>query len=167
MRLSTSSAALASAALLPVTALAQMTTSQCSSVHVFLAKGNNEPYPGRMGKLIAAVCAGIEGCDYEDVQWQNMLEDEYCGAVMQGVTNGMAQIQAYNKRCPDTKLVLSGYSQGGQVIGDILGGGGGVFFQDCVQKPNAPLPRSSPAGKMSTSLSIDFRCSPPPHPISY
>lgn len=149
MRFSPSSAVLASAALLPTATVAQQTTSECSSVHIFLAKGNNEPYPGRQGALIPAICTGLEGCNYEDVQWQNMLEDNYCGSVEQGAANGAAQIKAYNKKCPDTKLVLSGYSQGGQVIGDILGGGGGVFFQDCVQKPNPALERSSPAGKMS------------------
>lgn len=80
-----------------------------------------------------------------------MLEDDYCGAVEQGATNGAAQIKAYNKKCPDTKLVVSGYSQGAQVVGDILGGGGGVFFENCVQKPNPALERSSDAGKMSMS----------------
>jgi predicted esterase len=149
MKLPRSSAVLTSAALLPGAALAQQTTNECSSVHIFLAKGNNEPYPGRQGALIPAICAGVEGCDYEDVQWQNMLEDEYCGAVEEGAANGAAQIKAYNKKCPDTKLVLSGYSQGGHVMGDILGGGGGVFFQDCVQQSSPALERSSDAGQMS------------------
>jgi acetylxylan esterase len=150
MKFATSQAVLAIAALLPSAVVSQQTTSECSSVHIFLAKGNNEPYPGRQGKLVTAICSGLDDCDYEDVQWQNMLENEYCGAVEEGAANGAAQIKAYNKKCPDTKLVLSGYSQGGQTIGDILGGGGGTFFEGCVQKSNPAFDRSSDAGKKST-----------------
>ncbi|KAH8168608.1 cutinase domain-containing protein [Sarocladium implicatum] len=154
MKISTSRAVLATAALLPSSIVAQQTTTECSSVHIFLAKGNNEPYPGRQGQLVTAICSGLDDCDYEDVQWQNMLEDEYCGAVEEGAVNGAAQIKAYNKRCPDTKLVLSGYSQGAQTIGDILGGGGGTFFQGCQQKSNPPLEGSSDAGKMIVAAMV-------------
>lgn len=123
----------------------------CKDVHVFLARGNNEPYPGRQGKLVGAICSGLASCDYEDVQFYNPLESPYCQSVEEGAANGIKQINAYNKRCPDAKLVLSGYSQGGHVAGDILGGGGGVFFEDCVQKPNAALGADTPAAKKSES----------------
>ncbi|KLO98626.1 acetylxylan esterase precursor [Fusarium fujikuroi] len=93
----------------------------CKDVHIFLAKGNNEPYPGRQGKLAGAICSGLKSCDYEDIQFQNALEDPFCDSVTEGVKNGIKQITAYNKKCPDSKLVVSGYSQGGQVVGDILG----------------------------------------------
>lgn len=33
----------------------------------------------------------------------------------------------YGEDCPDSKLILTGYSQGAHVIGDMLGGGGGTF----------------------------------------
>ncbi|PGH04991.1 hypothetical protein AJ80_08418 [Polytolypa hystricis UAMH7299] len=42
-----------------------------------------------------------------------------------GVEDRMDRISAYVEKCPDSKIVLMGYSQGAQVIGDILGGGGG------------------------------------------
>jgi predicted esterase len=34
----------------------------------------------------------------------------------------------YAERCPNSKLILAGYSQGGQIATDILGGAGGVLF---------------------------------------
>ncbi|KEY66014.1 hypothetical protein S7711_06922 [Stachybotrys chartarum IBT 7711] len=106
----------------------------CDDVHVFLARGNNEPYPGRQGVLAQAICTGLESCGYEDIAFYNPLPAPYCQSVTEGQANGMRQITEYNERCPDSRLVVSGYSQGGHVVGDILGGGGGVFFQDCVQE---------------------------------
>ncbi|KAH7317950.1 putative Acetylxylan esterase 2 [Rhexocercosporidium sp. MPI-PUGE-AT-0058] len=121
--------------------------SACSATHIFLAKGNNEPYPGRQGKLVNAICSGLASCDYEDILFYNPVEAPYCGSVNEGVANGIAQITAYNARCPDTKLVVSGYSQGAQIVSDILGGGGGVFFQNCVQTTSAGIDVNSPAGR--------------------
>lgn len=123
--------------------------SACSATHIFIAKGNNEPYPGRQGVLVNAICSGLENCDYEDILFYNPVEAPYCGSVNQGVEDGIAQITAYNARCPDTKLVVSGYSQGAQIVGDILGGGGGVFFQGCIQNDNAGIDVNSAAGKKS------------------
>jgi acetylxylan esterase len=121
----------------------------CKDVHVFLARGNNEPYPGRQGSLVGAICGGLESCDYEDIQFYNPLEAPYCESLNEGARNGNAQITAYNERCPDTKLVVSGYSQGAHVVGDVLGGGGGVFFQECVQNENAGLDPDTAPGNMS------------------
>ncbi|KAK8050102.1 hypothetical protein PG994_011832 [Apiospora phragmitis] len=144
-------AGVASAASLPLAAR-QQTTTTCAETHIFLGKGNNEPYPGRQGKLVTAICNGLSSCDYEDIQMQNMLEDEYCGAVQEGSTNGVNQIVAYNKRCPTSKLVVSGYSQGAQVVGDIFGGGGGTFFNGCVEQPTPNLDINSPAGKQIAAI---------------
>lgn len=124
--------------------------TNCKDVHIFLAKGNNEPYPGRQGKLATAICAGLSSCDYEDIKFYNPLESVYCDSVFEGAANGISQITAYNKACPDSKLIVSGYSQGGHIVGDILGGGGGVFFQDCVQNSNEGLDADSAPGNMST-----------------
>ncbi|KAK7927328.1 hypothetical protein PG985_004326 [Apiospora marii] len=146
-----SASAVAQAAVAPTPADLQARqstgTGKCTDVHVFLAKGNNEPYPGRQGELVNAICKGYDSCDYEDVVMQNMLPDPYCDSVHEGGANTVTQIIAYNKKCPDSKLVLSGYSQGAHVVGDALSGGGGVFFEGCVEKPVIPLDPKSDAGK--------------------
>jgi len=127
----------------------------CTTTHIFLAKGNNEPYPGRQGVLVDAICNGLTSCDYEDILFYNPVESSYCDSVSEAAVNGIAQITAYNKRCPDSNLVMSGYSQGAQVVGDILGGGGGVFFQGCVQKVNAGLdPDVAPGNKSMPRLTL-------------
>ncbi|KAK1997822.1 cutinase [Colletotrichum falcatum] len=127
--------------------------AECRDVHVFIARGNNEPYPGRQGKLVTAICDGLDSCDYEDIQYYNPLPAPYCQSIEEGAANGNAQITAYNKRCPDAALVVSGYSQGAHVVGDVLGGGGGTFFQGCQQKPNAGLDATkAPGNKIAAVL---------------
>ncbi|KAL8299031.1 hypothetical protein RB597_007594 [Gaeumannomyces tritici] len=140
------------ASALPELAPRQMVTNSCADVHIFLGKGNNEPYPGRQGKLVSAICSGLSSCDYEDIQMQNMLEDEFCGAVTQGITNGHAQIVAYNKRCPNSKIVVSGFSQGAQVVGDIFSGAGNTGFNGCVIPFIPALDITSNAGRQVAAI---------------
>ncbi|EXJ87852.1 hypothetical protein A1O1_04779 [Capronia coronata CBS 617.96] len=121
----------------------------CKDVHIFLAKGNNEPYPGRQGKLAGAICYGLDSCDYEDIQYYNPVDSPYCDSVTQGVQDGVSQITAYASRCPNSKLVVSGYSQGAHVVGDVLGGGGGYFFNECTEPSVGGLdPTTSPGDKI-------------------
>ncbi|KAI1856692.1 uncharacterized protein JN550_013710 [Neoarthrinium moseri] len=126
----------------------QMTTTTCADVHMFLARGNSEPYPGRQKVLVAEVCDRVANCDYEDIVMNNYLDSPYCAATYEGATKGYDAIVAYNKRCPDAKLVLTGYSQGGHVISDILGGGHGTFFNECYEDQTPQLDRYSAAGQM-------------------
>jgi len=149
MRVSAPTVALAIAQTSAAASLPQLEARQsaCSDVHIFLAKGNNEPYPGRQGKLVNAICNGLENCDYEDILFYNPVESPYCQSIDEGVANGIAQLNSYSARCPDTKLVVSGYSQGAQVVGDIIGGGSGTFFQDCMTVPSPNLDVNSELGK--------------------
>ena len=125
--------------------------SVCTDTHIFLARGWNEPYPGRQGtfveQIITALSYASTSSDYEDILYYSTFEAVYCSSIFEGVANGIAQIIAYNKRCPDSKLVVSGYSQGAYIVGDIFGGGGGTFG-DCVQGNNEGLDVESDAGKM-------------------
>ncbi|KAI2465965.1 carbohydrate esterase family 5 protein [Annulohypoxylon bovei var. microspora] len=146
--------ALLSASIFLTLVTAQETGSgTCTDVHIFLSRGNNEPYPGRQSKLVTAICSGLSSCDYEDIAFDNALEVNYCTAVEAGRKAGVSQITAYNKKCPDAQLVVSGYSQGAHVVGDILGGGGGTFFQDCTTPSAAGLdPDSAPGNKITAAL---------------
>jgi hypothetical protein len=46
---------------------------------------------------------------------------------------------AYAQKCPKSKLILAGYSSGGQGATDILAGGGGELFNGCIQPDTPPL----------------------------
>ncbi|KAI0151070.1 Alpha/Beta hydrolase protein [Pestalotiopsis sp. NC0098] len=122
----------------------------CQSVHIFIARGSDEPYPGRQGALATAICDGISSCGYEDIQYPATFDD-YCTSSQTGVTNGKSAITAYAARCPSTKIVLTGYSQGAQVIGDILGGGGGNLGT-CTQPTSTGLSSTtSPGNKIAAA----------------
>ncbi|KAG4410660.1 hypothetical protein IFR04_016205 [Cadophora malorum] len=149
---------------LPLASASQMTsllssreqgTSTCTDTHIFLARGWNEDYPGRqtvlMGAFSTALYSSPTSSDYEDIIYESSFEANYCDSISEGVANGQAQMIAYNKRCPKSKLVVSGYSQGAYVVGDMFAGGGGTFG-DCVQKSNEPFDIDSDAGKMVTAI---------------
>ncbi|KZV92048.1 family 5 carbohydrate esterase [Exidia glandulosa HHB12029] len=48
----------------------------------------------------------------------------YANSVIQGVNAVVNQVNSFNSRCPQTLLVLVGYSQGGQIFDDAYCGGG-------------------------------------------
>lgn len=121
----------------------------CHDVHFFLARGNNEPYPGRQGDLVAATCSGLSSCGYEDLIYSALYTDLSCQSTYDGAVAGLTQIPAYVEACPDSKIILAGYSQGAQIMTDILGGGGGVSFNGCVQPETPALSRSTSPGSKS------------------
>merc|ERR1711939_691400 len=140
--------ALSSSLLFAAPALTQSTgTGSCTDVHVFLAKGWNSRYENqRQTQLVDAICNDLGSdvsCDYEDIILNNLEGTEYCPAVEEGDANGKQQITAYAQKCPESKLVLSGYSQGANVVGDIIAGGGGNYEGACAS--SAPLDPSSDA----------------------
>lgn len=120
----------------------------CDDVHFFLARGNNEAYPGRQGALVEATCNGLASCGYEDLYYSALYTDLSCQTTYDGAVAGHVQMTAYAQKCPNSKLILAGYSQGGQIAGDILGGGSGISFNGCEQ-PSTPAmdPDTSPGNK--------------------
>ncbi|KAH8666568.1 Alpha/Beta hydrolase protein [Xylariales sp. PMI_506] len=122
--------------------------SDCADVHIFLARGNNEPYPGRQAMLVEAVCDGLDSCDYESLVYSALYTDLYCQTVYDGTIAGHTQMAAYASRCPDSKLVLGGYSQGAQIVTDILGGAGGTLYNGCIQPSIPAMSRDTAPGNM-------------------
>jgi acetylxylan esterase len=101
---------------------------------------------------VSAVCSGLESCDYEDIRYYNPEGYPYCTGVDEGTANGLSQIIAYNQRCPDSKLVISGFSQGAHIVGDIFGGGGGSFFGGCTTYATPNLPFNTPTGQAIAAI---------------
>ncbi|KAI8931545.1 hypothetical protein NX059_011200 [Plenodomus lindquistii] len=119
-------------------------SSECTTFHIFLTRGSDEPYPGRLGNLTREICAGIgdKDCGFENVEFPAKSTawgvDEWCKSASTGVANGQKQMKVYSEKCPDSKLMLLGFSQGGAVAQDILGGGGGNVFA-CKQDSSPAL----------------------------
>jgi len=92
----------------------------CTDLHIFLGRGWNEAYPGRQQILYDATCNGLASCDYEDIRY----DATNTGSVESGRASGISQLQAYTQRCPNSRIALSGYSQGANVIADMLADSG-------------------------------------------
>ncbi|KEF57048.1 uncharacterized protein A1O9_07238 [Exophiala aquamarina CBS 119918] len=132
----------------------------CDDVRIFSARGSDEPYPGRGGAMLGVMCSLFESngvsCDYEDVVYPANISYSgiFCQSANMGAFAGQSQMTEYVQRCPDSKIVLAGYSQGGGVVGDILGGGGGFLF-GCNQPFNPPLYRNTTPGS-SVAAAVTF-----------
>ncbi|KAB8212868.1 cutinase [Aspergillus novoparasiticus] len=99
-----------------------------SPIHLFIARGTTEPPgDGMMHSLAQRIIAdlGSERADREAIDYPATGLGEYT-AYMDSVRKGSEaialQVTNYASRCPTSKLVLLGYSQCAQIIGDALCG---------------------------------------------
>jgi acetylxylan esterase len=75
-------------------------------------------------------------CDYEDIAYDAYSTD-YCPSVAAGELLALQQINAYYAKCPESAIVLSGYSEGATVLGNVLAGDSGDAF--CPTRGHAGL----------------------------
>ncbi|KAH7070088.1 Alpha/Beta hydrolase protein [Paraphoma chrysanthemicola] len=126
-------------------------SSDCKAYHIFISRGSDEPYPGRQGNITREICStlGSKDCGFENIEYPAKStawgKDEWCKSAAKGAANGQSQMKAYAQKCPNSKLILLGFSQGGAVAQDILGGGGGQVFE-CEQASNPALDASTAPG---------------------
>ena len=95
---------------------------------------------------MTATCDGLSSCGYEDLIYSALYTDLSCQTDYDGTIAGHKQLTAYVESCPDSKLILAGYSQGAQIVTDILGGGGGTSFNGCVQPTTPALDSTTSPG---------------------
>ncbi|CAL5871405.1 uncharacterized protein PFLUO_LOCUS5655 [Penicillium psychrofluorescens] len=103
----------------------------CPNIHVFGARETTvspgygssitvvddvlNAYPGSTSEAISyPACGGQASCG--DVS--------YSSSVAQGIAAVASAVNSFNSECPDTQLVLVGYSQGGEIMDAALCGGG-------------------------------------------
>jgi hypothetical protein len=136
-------------------------SSSCTTYHIFITRGSDEPYPGRLGNITREICSSIGSgdCGFESIQYPAKStawgKNEWCKSASQGQTNGQAQMKDYSQKCPNAKLIILGYSQGGAVAQDILGGGGGKVFE-CEQPDSPALDSTTAPGSQGLSSRLTF-----------
>ena len=97
-------------------------TTCATGVHIIGARGSTEdPGEGKIQPLSALIEAGIPGSDDIAVDYPADLID-YPISETDGVKDMLSKITSYVAACPDAKIVLAGFSQGAQIVGDVLGG---------------------------------------------
>ncbi|KAG6907573.1 hypothetical protein DXG01_008369 [Tephrocybe rancida] len=95
--------------------------SGCAAVHVITARASTEaPGEGIIGAVVDTVVSrSTQTVSREAIVYPATLTD-YLNSEGQGVTAMKASLAAKTSACPSTKIVLTGYSQGAHVVGDVL-----------------------------------------------
>lgn len=98
---------------------------------MIVARGSTEAAgEGKPGAVADLIAARVPGSASVAVNYPATL-DNYPSSVTAGINDAKAKVQSYVDACGDSsRIVLIGYSQGGNVMTDLLAGG--------VDKP-APL----------------------------
>lgn len=102
--------------------------TDCAPIHLVVARGSTEP-PGLgvLESLVNIIVKANPSATSEAIVYPADLDD-YVASVINGTAAVKKQVTAYVERCPRSKIVLIGYSQGAHVIGDGLCGGDGVTY---------------------------------------
>ncbi|KAJ7162005.1 putative acetyl xylan esterase [Mycena crocata] len=110
---------------------ATVVTAQCPQVHIFGARETTAPPGyGTAGSVVSSIISAFPGATGEVINYPACGGQASCGSVsyansvIQGVSAVANQVNAFNTNCPNTVLVLVGYSQGGQIMDDAYCGGG-------------------------------------------
>ncbi|KUJ06810.1 cutinase-domain-containing protein [Mollisia scopiformis] len=98
------------------------TTACATGVHMIVARASTEqPGQGIIGAVATQVQQQLPGSDSEAVDYPATLTD-YLNSEASGVAAMTKLVENYAVRCPNSKMALLGYSQGAQVVGDMMCG---------------------------------------------
>ncbi|KAI0112393.1 cutinase [Nemania sp. FL0031] len=104
----------------------------CPGVYIFGARETTAPAGyGTSAGLVNMVTAAYSGSQSSAITYPACGGQPECGGVSydssatQGTAAVVSAVNDLNGRCPDTKIVLIGYSQGGQIMDNALCGGAG------------------------------------------
>ncbi|KAK9413024.1 putative Cutinase [Seiridium unicorne] len=105
----------------------------CPGVHVFGAQETTAPTGyGTSAGLVNQVVATYSGAQSAAISYPACGGQSSCGgasydsSAIQGTAAVVSAVNSLNSRCPDTKIVLIGSSQGGQIMDNALCGGAGA-----------------------------------------
>ncbi|XDG00813.1 hypothetical protein ABKA04_000428 [Annulohypoxylon sp. FPYF3050] len=96
----------------------------CAKVHVFGARESTVPQGyGSSQAMISLIQGAYPGTTSEAIVYPAAGGDAYGSSVTAGISAVVNQVSTYAKQCPDSALVMVGYSQGGQITDDAFCGG--------------------------------------------
>ncbi|KAK4903143.1 hypothetical protein LTR27_000071 [Elasticomyces elasticus] len=103
----------------------------CPNIHIFGARETTaSPGYGSSNTVVNLVLAAYPGSTAEAVDYPACGGQDSCGGIAygdsanQGTATLAKDINAYYASCPNTQIVLVGYSQGGQITDNVVCGGG-------------------------------------------
>lgn len=106
--------------------------SSCPNVHIYGARETTvaQGYGTSQG-LVNMVLSAYPGSTAEAIVYPACGGQSSCGgasyesSASQGTAAVVKAVTSFNQKCPNTKIVLIGYSQGGQIMDNALCGGSG------------------------------------------
>ncbi|KAJ9149798.1 Carbohydrate-binding module family 1 protein [Pleurostoma richardsiae] len=103
----------------------------CPPIHVFGARETTVSAGyGSSGTVVNLILNAHTGATSEAISYPACGGQSSCGgvsyanSVVQGTNAVVQAVESFHTSCPDTQLVLVGYSQGGQIMDNALCGGG-------------------------------------------
>ncbi|KAJ5113785.1 hypothetical protein N7456_002319 [Penicillium angulare] len=101
-------------------------STACSNVHIMIARGTTESYPGSLETLAELISANNEQTTYENIIYP-ATDETSTNSYHVGKKAFDKQLTQFVELCGNTKskLVVLAYSQGVMVVADTLAGGGG------------------------------------------
>jgi hypothetical protein len=99
--------------------------SGCAAVNIITARASTEsPGEGTTGSLVTQIVnSSKQTVSREAVSYPATLTN-YTSSESQGVTNAEQELTTAVQKCPSQKQVLLGYSQGAEVVMDVVAGNG-------------------------------------------
>src|SRR5579875_3216602 len=99
--------------------------SSCSAVNIITARASTEAAgEGITGSLVTQIVnSSTQTVSREAVSYPATLTN-YTSSESQGVTNAEQELTTAVRNCPSQKQVLLGYSQGAEVVMDVIAGNG-------------------------------------------
>lgn len=89
-------------------------SQSCPGIHIFGARETTAPAGyGTGGQFIDLILAAYSGSTAEAIVYPAQGGSAYGSSVQQGTKNIASQINSFNAKCPNSKLVVVGYSQVG------------------------------------------------------
>jgi len=110
----------------------------CPPNHLIVARGSLEsPGPGLLVTLADKIIAANPGTTMEAIDYPATL-DNYDTSSANGTIAVQQQLNSFVQKCPNAKVAMLGFSQGAQIVGDAIAGGG---IQG-ISKLNLPISRA-------------------------
>lgn len=131
----------------------------CPNVHVFGARETTVPQGfGSSGPVVDMIVAANPGATKEQIFYPATGGNTYAASAQAGVVAVTNQVTNFSLQCPETQIVLVGYSQGAQIMDDAMCGGGDPAEQ--IKNTTAPISGSIAAQVKAIILMGDPRHTP-------
>jgi acetylxylan esterase len=141
---------------------ATASTASCAAVHIIVARASTEAAgDGVIGALATLIQGDVNATVSQEAVVYPASLTNYASSVAQGDSAMAKDIENAVSACPNEKIVILGYSQGAQVVGDVLAGGGG----GSLGAESAPIPAADAAKVIAAIQFGDPRHQPNLSPI--